>query len=139
MTIFFSINSYGKYYKNVQLQSKNNILNPLVLIEKDETININSIESNIYNFIVRNYNNESVNRINIKYYIEIQLETDALIKIYKNNQEIKINNKKTEKYLLSGKTKQEDFYKIEISFLNISKQEIADEIKVKVYFEQEER
>ena len=109
----------------------------MILIENDETININSINNKTYNFKIKNYNNEGkVSKLNIEYYLNISSIKDVLLKVYKNNQEIKLNNGNTDKYSLNNNIKQEDVYKIEIVFLDDSAKEIFEEINMKIYFEQ---
>lgn len=58
------------------------------------------------------------------------------MKVYKNNDEIKLNNGNTDKYSLDKNTKQEDVYQIEIVFLDDSAREIFEEINIKIYYEQ---
>ena len=135
--IIFSKNSFGKYFTKFQLESNNEITEPVISIENDETININIINNKTYNFKIKNYNNEGkINEINIEYYISISSIKDVSLKVYKNNQEIKLNNGSTDKYSLNKNIKQEDVYKIEIVFLDDSAKEIFEEINMKIYFEQ---
>ena len=135
--IIFSKNSCGKYFTRFQLESNNEITEPVISIENDETININSINNKTYNFKIKNYNNEGkVSRLNIEYYISISSIKDVSLKVYKNNNEIKLNNGNTDKYSLDKNTKQEDAYQIEIVFLDDSAKEIFEEINMKIYFEQ---
>ena len=109
----------------------------MIIIENDEIININSIDNKIYNFKIKNYNNEEkISKLDIEYYIKIIVSENVFIKVYKNNQEIKFKNGTTERFLLSKNLKQEDVYKIEILFSENSEQEIFDEIKMKIYYEQ---
>ena len=135
--IIFSKNSFGKYFTRFQLESNNEITEPVISIENDETININSINNKTYNFKIKNYNNEGkVSELNIEYYINISSIKDVSLKVYNNNDEIKLNNGNTDKYSLDKNTKQEDVYKIEIVFLDDSDKEIFEEINMKIYFEQ---
>lgn len=135
--IIFSKNSFGKYFTRFQLESNNEITEPVISIENDETININLVNNKTYNFKIKNYNNQGkVSKLNIEYYLNISSIKDVLLKVYKNNQEIKLNNGNTDKYSLNKNTKQEDVYKIEIVFLDDSDKEIFEEINMKIYFEQ---
>ena len=135
--IIFSKNSFGKYFTRFQLESNNEITEPVISIENDETININLVNNKTYNFKIKNYNNEGkVNEFNIEYYISISSSKDVSLKVYKNNDEIKLNNGNTDKYSLDKNTKQEDVYQIEIVFLDDSAREIFEEINMKIYFEQ---
>lgn len=135
--IIFSKNSLGKYLKKVKLESNNEIIEPVISIENEETIIINSINNKTYYFKIKNYNNEGkVSELDIEYYINISSIKDVLLKVYKNNEEIRIDNGNTDIYSLNKDTKQEDAYQIEIIFLDDSTKEIFDEVKMKIYFEQ---
>ena len=137
IVIVFTKNSFGKYVTRIQMESNNEVAEPIIEIEKDETININKIENKIFNIKIKNYNNdEKINEVDLEYYLELIVIDEIKIKIYRNNEEIKLHNKKTEKILLSKNSKQEDNYKIEILFFDNSAQEIFDEIKMKIYYEQ---
>ena len=119
------------------MESNNEVAEPIIEIEKEKIININKIENKIFNIKIKNYNNdEKINEVDLEYYLELIMIDEIKIKIYRNNEEIKLHNKKTEKFLLSKNSKQEDNYKIEILFSDNSAQEIFDEIKMKIYYEQ---
>lgn len=128
--------SFGKYYKKFNLESDNNISKAIILIENDSTININSIENKIFYYKIKNYNDDEISKVDIEYNFKIFVNDKFLIKIYKNEEEIKQKNYETKKCLLSKNTKQEDVFKIEIIFLDNSAQEINDEIKMEIYYEQ---
>jgi len=135
--ILLSNNSLGKYFSKIRLESENDIIEPVIIIENDETININSIDKKIYNFKIKNYNNEEkISKLDIEYYIKIIVSENIFIKVYKNKQEIKLKNVTTDRFLLSKNLKQEDNYKIEIFFFDNTVQEILDEVKMKIYYEQ---
>lgn len=119
------------------MESNNEVAEPIIEIEKDETININKIENKNFNIKIKNYNNdEKINKVDLEYYLEFIMIDEIKLNVYRNNEEIKLHNNKTEKILLSKNSKQEDNYKIEILFFDNSAQEIFDEIKMKIYYEQ---
>lgn len=134
--LILSIDSLGKYYKEFNLESNNNISKAIISVENDLTLNINSIENKAFFLKVKNYNDDKISEVDIEYNFKIFVNNNFLIKIYKNEEEIKQNNNETEKCLLSKNIKQEDIFKIEIIFLDNSDQEINDEIKMKIYYEQ---
>lgn len=134
--LILSRDSFGKYYKKFNLESDNKISKAIILVENDSNININSTENRTFSFKIKNYNNEEISGVDIEYYFKIHINNKFLIKIYKNEEEIKQKNNETKKCLLSKNIKQEDFYKIDIIFLDNSPQEIFDEIKMKIYYEQ---
>ena len=59
-------------------------------------------------------------------------------KIYKEEKELIINKGKTNRFLLQKDIKQENKWKIVIVFNNNLQQEILDEIRIKIYYEQKE-
>lgn len=134
--LILSRDSLGKYHKEFNLESNNDISKAVISVENDLTLNINSIENKTFFIKVKNYNDDKISEVDIEYNFKIFVNNKFLIKIYRNEEEIKQNNNETEKCLLSKNIKQEDVFKIEIIFLDNSDQEINDEIKMKIYYEQ---
>lgn len=134
--VLFSRCCFGKYFKEVLLESDNIVSKAIILIENDPTIYINSIENRTYNFKVKNYDNDEISEVDIEYYIRIFENSITMIKIYKNGQEIVKEGNETDKFLLSKNIKQEDDFRIEIIFLNEDDQEIIDQIDIRVCYEQ---
>lgn len=108
-------------------------------MENDNTIIIDSSGIKTYNLKIKNFNKEEkINEINLEYYIEFLINSREIFryKVYKNEQEIKLNENKTDRFLLSNTERQEDEYKIEILLNDIFAKEINENIKIKIYFEQ---
>ena len=100
--VLFSRCCFGKYFKEVLLESDNIVSKAIILIENDPTIYINSIENRTYNFKVKNYDNDEISEVDIEYYIRIFENSITMIKIYKNGQEIVKEGNETDKFLLIG-------------------------------------
>ena len=137
--IIFSKESLSKYSKKISIDIDSEITEPIIEIEDDPKVILNSSETKTFYFKVKNFNREDkINEVDLEYYIEFMTNITEEInyKIYKNDEEIKIENNKTEKNLLRSNIKQEDNYRIEISLNDIYLKEIKEEVKIRLYFEQ---
>ena len=68
------------------MESNNEVAEPIIEIEKDETININKIENKIFNIKIKNYNNdEKINEVDLEYYLELIMIDEIKIKIYRKS------------------------------------------------------
>ena len=143
LIILFSKTSLGKYFNKINIEVKSEKEKPILKIEEDTTLNINTVkEKEIYNFKVKNYDETNkVTEVDLEYYIEILPKENENIKfkIYKEDKKLNIYPNKTEKFLLSKEQKQEDNYKIEILFNNISVLEIIQDIEIKIHAEQKNK
>lgn len=138
--LVFSKTSLGKYFSKTNIEIESEIVKPILKIEGDTTLNINTVkEKEIFNFKIKNYDETNkITELELEYYIEILLKENENIKfkIYKEDRELNMHESKTEKFLLTREKMQEDNYKIEILLNNISVQEIMQNIEVRVYAEQ---
>ena len=90
---------------------------------------------------MKNYNSdEEITQIDLLYTIEILTKTDESIsfKLYKNNEEIQLQNNQTQEMLLTRNEKKEDNYKLEILYNkeNTNQKDIFQDIQIKVHSEQ---
>lgn len=136
--------SMGKGIYNTKINAKASIAKPIIEVVNGKEIEItNSKNKGSYDFSVRNFDNEGkINETNLFYNIEIvsNLSEAIDIKIYKENQELSLENNKTEEMKLSHSIKQEDFYRIEVTYdknKNLSIEEIIQDIQIKIHSEQE--
>ncbi len=138
--IMISKNSFSKYISITNINVSSKIVQPIITIEEDKILNITEFKNQIYNFKVKNYSEEKINEIEMEYYIEFLSNQSQYIKykIYKEGEEIKLTRNKTEKFLLNKNNKQEDNYTIEVLLKENSDQEILENIKMKIYYEQKE-
>lgn len=140
--------TYSKYiYKN-QTNSKTEIASPIVVVDGDNTIIENNVDEstliNNYNFTVRNYNDEKVNEVALKYKIIIVSDNDEIQSEYKlydvtdGETEIALNNYETP-YLEMGINKTERNYKLSVSAKKgVNLENSSLNIKIKVDVVQEE-
>lgn len=143
LTLFFSGHSIAKGFNCIDVKVNTNIARPILTIEHNPTIEIDGKkEAEYYNFKIKNYNeNKEITLINLTYYIEIlsQKEESISFKLYKNNQEIPLENNKTMNMELQREEKQEDNYQLEIMYdktKNCLMNDIIQDISIKVHTEQ---
>ena len=138
--LVFSKTSLGKYFSKTNIEIESEIVKPILKIEGDTTLNINTVkEKEIFNFKIKNYDETNkITELELEYYILFFFlyYLNIKFKIYKEDRELNMHENKTEKFLLTREKMQEDNYKIEILLNNISVQEIMQNIKVRVYAEQ---
>lgn len=145
MLLFLTGYSLGKGFTKIEINGSTKIAKPIIEVENASTLELNNENSEgVYEFKVRNYNsNGEITDVNLEYYIEILNDLDdnntIKIKLLKNDEEIAINDNKTEKFYLEKEKMQEDVYKMEISYdktENISMKDIMELIQIKVHSEQ---
>ena len=78
----------------------------------------------------------------MEYYIEIlnDIENSGIeLKLFRDDQEISINENKTEKFILSKDEAKEDNYKLEVKYdenRNINMEDLISQLQIKVHSEQ---
>ena len=143
LALFFSGYSMGKEYSSTNIETNAKIAEPILIVENNPTIEINGKkQKEYYDFKVKNYKeNGEITQIDLTYNIEILSKEEETIsfKLYKNNQEIFLENNKTEDMKLEKEKAQEDCYQLEIIYdktKSLSVDDILQEIQIKVHSEQ---
>ena len=87
-----------------------------------------------YYFQVKNYNNSSVNEVNLKYIIEITPIQDKaiILTLYKDDQKIDLNDQKTSYIEIGHTTKQEHQYRLNVKY-NKNNQENSYDINSNIF------
>lgn len=136
--------SMAKCIDEYIIKGRMKIAEPILEIENNPIINITESQNyGEYIFKIRNYNNkEKITETDLKYYIEISPKLDSSIdlELYQNEDEIKLNDNKTEYIKISKDQKEEREYKIKITYDKNNTAEVGDileQIQVKVHTEQE--
>lgn len=135
--LLFSGVSLAKAFSRISIETKAEIAEPILKVEGDSTISITKSEGKeIYTFKVKNYDETGkITQIDLEYYIKIisDIEKKIYFKIYKNDEELHIDNNRTEYFLLGKEKEQEDNYRIEILFDKGSfVEEMKEEVKIKI-------
>lgn len=143
LALFLSGYSMGKEYSSTNIVTNAKIAEPILIVENNPVIEVNGKkEKEYYEFKVKNYrDNGEINQIDLAYHIEILTKTQESIsfKLYKNEEEILLENNQTKSMLLASKTIQEDHYRLEILYdkaKNLSQEDILQDVQIKVHSEQ---
>lgn len=139
---FFSGVSMGKAIYNTNINSRTQIAKPILEVEKGSEIVITEDnKKGEYKFTVKNYNNEEVSQVDLKYYIEIlenNIPDSIKYKLYKDDEEIEIKENKTNEIKLNKDIKEEQTYTLKVEY-NSNNNDIGDilqDIQIKVHSEQ---
>ena len=142
--LFFTGYSIGKEMTNIKVNTNTQIAKPIMIVENNPSIDITTIKNTgYYDFKIKNYNEQNeTNQIELKYWIEIISKYNETIsfKIYKDNEEIPLENNKTGEIQLEKNQKQDQNYGLEIIYdktKSTSTEEIIQDVQIKVHSEQE--
>lgn len=139
--LFFSGYSLGKGLSKTNIDVVAKIAEPILIVENNPPVTITTTNnSGLYNFKIKNYDERGkITDISLKYTIEILSNIEGLeYKIYKNEQEIELENQKTEEFALTNQEMQEDLYRLEIVYApETTGTDIFDNIQIKVHSEQQ--
>ena len=143
--LFFTGYSIGKEMTNIKVNTNTQIAKPIMIVENNPSIDITTIKNTgYYDFKIKNYNEQNeTNQIELKYWIEIISKYNETIsfKIYKDNEEIPLENNKTGEIQLEKNQKQDQNYRLEIIYdktKSTSTEEIIQDVQIKVHSEQNE-
>ena len=133
--------AYAKYISIEKIQSKTGIAKPIFSFEGNEVIEI-SEKNNIgyYEFSIKNFNETEVSETGFLYTIEIVCDSEEAIEIelYNEENQIDLNNLKTETILIKGNEKIEQKYKLKVIYdiTKGTKKDILGDVQVRVLSEQ---
>lgn len=139
----FSRNSFGKQMYNTKINTNSEIAKPILIVENNPAIDItNKNNKGYYDFKIKNYNElDEINEIELRYNIEILNEENKAItfKLYKGEEELLLEKNKTKDMIIKKNEKQEENYKLEITYdknLVNSLEDIIQNVQIKVHSEQ---
>ena len=139
----FSKNSLGKQMSNTKINTNSEIAKPILIVENNPAIDItNKNNKGYYDFKIKNYNElGEINEIELRYNIEILNEENKAIKfkLYKGEEEVLLEKNKTKDMVIKKNEKQEENYKLEITYdknLINSLEDIIQNVQIKVHSEQ---
>lgn len=131
----FTTDTFSKFFGKIFGESKTEIAEPIFLLEHtDKKVVDNSNQEIDYYFNVKNYNDSSVNEVNLKYMIEITPIQDKaiILTLYKDNQKIDLNEQKTSYIEIGHTTKQEHKYRLNVKY-NKNNQENSYDINSNIF------
>ena len=133
----------GKQFNSTNIETNSKIAEPIVMIENDSVVEVDGKkEREYYNFKIKNYReNGEVTQIDLVYNLEILFQIDEAIsfKLYKDNEEILLENNKTADMNLKKEIVQEDDYQLEIIYdktKNHSRDYMIQDVQIKLHAEQ---
>ena len=139
----FSKNTLGKQMSNTKINTNSEIAKPILIVENNPAIDItNKNNKGYYDFKIKNYNElGEINEIELRYNIEILNEENKAIKfkLYKGEEELLLEKNKTKDMIIKKNEKQEENYKLEITYdknLVSSLEDIIQNVQIKVHSEQ---
>ncbi|MBQ2836213.1 MAG: hypothetical protein IJE68_05210 [Clostridia bacterium] len=135
---------YAKYITVDKLTSTFNVAKPIFIVEGKETTQISEINNiGYYEFSIKNFNESSISEIGFLYTIEVISNTDKSIQFELYNEEeqqILLENLKTDELSIIGNEKVEQKYKLKVIYDSTQGNKgknILEEVQVKVHSEQE--
>lgn len=141
-TILFGILvgiSFSKYQSKLVGQAFANVAKPILEVRREQSLLLTALAPKAsYVFEVRNYKEDTLNQVEMEYYIEIISNTDEAIDftLFKGNEEIPLNNNKTGKIKLTKEEKQTHSYRLEITYDNTKGalgKDISENVEVKIH------
>lgn len=140
--IFSTQISYAKYITTEMLKCVQEIATPVIQIKEGNIVQIDR-NNNIgyYEFYVRNFRQEKISEIDFFYTIEIisDLEDNVRFELYNNEQQISLQDLKTNEISLGKNKKIEQRYKLKMTYnpaVEVS-EECMEHIQIKIHSEQE--
>lgn len=142
LILFLAGYSLSKSFSEVKINSVAKINEPVIVVDSNEKINVTA-EKNVgeYKFRVLNYDENNINEALLHYMIEIEANVDESIsfELYRDNEQIQLNDNLTEYIDIRRKEKEEHNYILKILYdKNKSKNiyDIIEKIQIKVHSEQ---
>lgn len=133
-----SKSTFARYTQKIGGKSVSEIAEPILDINYDDKIVINekNVEK-IYNFKISNFKENKVTGVDLKYNIEFIPKNDIIdIKLFKEGEEIHLNNKKTDFVELGCDAPKTDNYTVKIKFASNLIPNINEDLQMKIYSEQ---
>lgn len=143
ISLLFVGYTFAKSMESVMIKATSQIAEPILVVENNPSLDITAINNEgTYNFTIKNYNeNEKTTDVKLRYYIEVLSNVDEAvnIKLYEDENEIELNDNKTEYIEVSNKEKEEKKYQIKVKYDQSESEsvpEIMEKIQVKIHTEQ---
>lgn len=131
--------SFSKYQNKMIGQGFSNIAKPVLEVRREQSLLLTALAPKAsYVFEVRNYKEDELNEVEMEYYIEIISNTDEAIKfaLYKGEEQIPLNNNRTDKIKLTKEEKQTHSYRLEITYdktKSTIEKDINENVEVKIH------
>lgn len=139
--IIFVPMTYAKYISTEKINSKTGIAKPIFTFEGNEVIEISETNNiGYYEFSIKNFNETEVSETGFLYTIEIVCNDEEAIgfELYNEDEQIALDDLKTEQISIIGNEKVEQKYKLKVTY-DVSKgakEDIFGDVQVRVLSEQ---
>ena len=112
--------TFSKHKKYVESSGVCEVAKPVFVVDGAENIKIDGVQDTVYNFCIKNYTDTEISQVSLDYYIEIvnDSKADLGFVLNKNGQAIGLDNNKSKMISLTGFTKQDDNYELQITHNN---------------------
>lgn len=131
--------SFSKYQSKLVGQAFANVAKPVLEVRREQSLLLTALAPKAsYVFEVRNYKEDTLNQVEMEYYIEIISNTDEAIDftLFRGDEEIPLNNNITKKIKLEKEEKQTHSYCLEITYDNTKGElgkDISENIEIKIH------
>lgn len=143
LLLYFSGPSFAKMMDEIRITSNAKIIEPILILDTKEAIFLSEENpKGIYEFKIKNYQDDKISDVNLRYSIEIIPVMDSAIEchLYLDNTEILLEQQKTEYIDLQKDEKKEHQYRLEIAYHqergNFGK-DLLQNLQLKVHSEQQ--
>lgn len=145
LILFFGGYVLAKNIEEKLINSKTDLAEPILIIENNPEIDVTANNNyGEYKFKIKNFNElDKITEADLKYNIEIlsdeNFDNSVNFKLFENDKQINLNNKKSEDINMLKNNKEERIYKLEISYdknATTSVNDIIQKIQIKVHAEQ---
>jgi hypothetical protein len=135
----------AKFKDSINIKGEAKIAVPIIVLEGEETegASVNALnKTGYYDFKVKNYDETQVSNIAQKYTIEIIANVDESVefKLFRDEEEVMLDENKTEEVRMGCKDKEEHNYRLEVSYDKDRSQnetDILEDVQIKVHSTQE--
>lgn len=143
LLILFSGYCLAKYKFSKEFSLDSKIAVPVLEVEGTETTKISEINNiGYYDFSVKNYNEKNISDVSQNYTIEIISNTNEAVEyeLYKEEEQIELNDNKTDNIFIEGSEEKEHHYRLKITYdenKKNSEEDILEDVQVKIHSEQD--
>lgn len=131
--------SFSKYQEKIMGKGMADIAKPVLEVRREQSLMITAMQPKaVYQFEVRNYQEDELNEIEMEYYIEIISLADESIQfaLYQGEKQIPLQSNKTERIKLTKEEKEIHSYRLEITYdktKGVKKEDINSNVEIKIH------
>lgn len=111
--------TYSSFFGNISGFSATKVAEPVFILENTDKKVLDASNTEIdYYFSIKNYDNNKVNEVKLKYMLEISPKQDdaIVLTLYKDNQIVKLTNQSTSYIALGHTNKENQEYRLNVKY-----------------------